>query len=260
MAKKNPFGKRPKKDVSYNPVGKPGVSSAELYTPPQPDPTPAAPDQAYLGQLAANQLGYANVLSQLPGLLNRASAEYGYKVDYTPGSGDINDPGGAGSYGIGGLDPSNPNSRAALLQRSYQNQQRGNTNSMASRGQLYSGALQNAQDESTRGYQAQESSNQRSFGDLLAGYFGNVGDARTQALQGNATAFGDLATRLSSVPAPSTVNYAGVPYAPGNQDQPFASPVGRPTPASVLASGSLLGTDITKKPPASYYRPKKGKR
>jgi hypothetical protein len=236
-----------------------GAPQTSFTGSPEPDATPAVPDQAYIGQTAANQLGYANVLNQLPGLLNRASAEYGYKVDYTPGSGDVNDPGGQGSYSIGGVDPSNPNSRAALLQRSYENQQRGNTNSLAARGQLYSGALQNAQDTSAHDYQANEAGNQRSFQDLLAGYFGNVGNARTSALQGNATAFGDLATRLSSVPAPSTVTYAGVPYAPGTTDQPFASPVGRPTPESVLASKSLLGTDITKRPPASYYRPKKGR-
>lgn len=60
--------------------------------------------------------------------------------------------------GFGNLDnptadlASNPYSRAALLQQSYNNQRRGTTNSYASAGQLYSGALQNAQEENLRGY------------------------------------------------------------------------------------------------------------
>lgn len=46
------------------------------------------------------------------------------------------------SYGF--TDPTNPFSQAALLQRSYQQQQTGTLNSMARQGQLYSGAMSNA--------------------------------------------------------------------------------------------------------------------
>jgi hypothetical protein len=52
----------------------------------------------------------------------------------------------------GGIDPNNPYSRAALLQRSYQDAQRGNTNSYAAAGQLYSGALGRAQSRSYQDY------------------------------------------------------------------------------------------------------------
>lgn len=44
-------------------------------------------------------------------------------------------------------DPSNPFSRAAALATAYKQAQSGTTNRMAARGQLYSGALQNAQNE-----------------------------------------------------------------------------------------------------------------
>lgn len=44
-------------------------------------------------------------------------------------------------------DTSDPFSRARMLQRSYEQRRLGNTNSMAARGQLYSGALQNQQNE-----------------------------------------------------------------------------------------------------------------
>lgn len=55
---------------------------------------------------------------------------------------------GLGS-GAGGVfdDPSNPFSRAAALHTAYTQSQARNTNSYAARGQLYSGSLQNAQNE-----------------------------------------------------------------------------------------------------------------
>lgn len=59
------------------------------------------------------------------------------------------------TYGFdqyGNLDPSNPYSVAANLQRRYQQGQSGTTNSMASQGQLYSGALQGNLDEGTFQY------------------------------------------------------------------------------------------------------------
>lgn len=58
-------------------------------------------------------------------------------------------------YGLGrfGADAaSNPYSRAALLQRSYDQNQRATTNTMAARGQLYSGATQNAADLNAGNY------------------------------------------------------------------------------------------------------------
>lgn len=50
--------------------------------------------------------------------------------------------------------------------------------------------------------------------------------------------------------------FGGVNYeqAPGSQ---FLTPTGRPTAQSVLETGSLLGTDFAKRPPASYYHPKR---
>jgi hypothetical protein len=56
-------------------------------------------------------------------------------------------------YGANGqVDPSNPYSRAALLERNFSQQQAGDTNSFASQGQLYSGALQNQKNQTTFGY------------------------------------------------------------------------------------------------------------
>jgi hypothetical protein len=52
----------------------------------------------------------------------------------------------------GQVDPNNPYSRAALLERNFSQQQAGNTNSFAAQGQLYSGALQNQKNSTTFGY------------------------------------------------------------------------------------------------------------
>jgi hypothetical protein len=52
----------------------------------------------------------------------------------------------------GAIDPNNPNSRAALLQQTYQQGQRGDNTGFAAQGQLYSGAYQNQINSRTRGY------------------------------------------------------------------------------------------------------------
>lgn len=87
---------------------------------------PATSPELLAAQAAANQniaLGNATDTWQIGQLRN----DYGYDAS-------------------GNVDPSNPYSQAALLQKHYQQSQRGNLNSYADRGQLYSGALQNAQD------------------------------------------------------------------------------------------------------------------
>jgi hypothetical protein len=50
----------------------------------------------------------------------------------------------------GSVNTANPYSRAALYQLAYTNSKRGTTNSLAARGQLYSGAMVNAQNENDR--------------------------------------------------------------------------------------------------------------
>jgi hypothetical protein len=69
----------------------------------------------------------------------------------------------------GNLDPSNPYSVAMNLQRRYQQGQRGTTNSMASQGQLYSGAHQRNLDEGTYQYGRSYDSARR---DAQRGYLG----------------------------------------------------------------------------------------
>ena len=65
-------------------------------------------------------------------------------------------------------DPTDPFSRARLLQQMFQRQQRGNTNSFAARGQLYSGALQRAQNTSSLSYLQQQDSLRKQQSAILA--------------------------------------------------------------------------------------------
>lgn len=71
------------------------------------------------------------------------------------------------AYGMGqfgGDAASNPYSRAAMLQRSYNQNQRATTNTMASRGQLYSGATQNAANTNTFNYGSAYDALSKDFG------------------------------------------------------------------------------------------------
>jgi hypothetical protein len=110
-------------------------------------PTPAAPagvpvapaslpvDPAYDAAVGSSNQSLATTLAALTAQRQQIGQTYGLRQEPT---GNVID------------DPTNPFSRAAALQLAYRQSQRGNTTSMAARGQLYSGSLQNAQNESTR--------------------------------------------------------------------------------------------------------------
>src|SRR3954470_528060 len=64
-------------------------------------------------------------------------------------------------YGIG--DSSNPCSKAAMLQESYNRAKLGTTNGLAAQGQLYSGAMTNAQNENDHQYSISNDALQRAY-------------------------------------------------------------------------------------------------
>lgn len=74
-------------------------------------------------------------------------------------------------------DASNPFSRQALLRQQISNQQRGTTNAMAARGQLYAGSYATAQTRDTRNGDIATDSLRRSYDDVLR----NIGDRRKGA-------------------------------------------------------------------------------
>jgi hypothetical protein len=116
-------------------------------------PSVLPPDPTYLATVAGNQSSHDITAADLARDRKNAFLSYGYTQD------------AAGNLAF---DPTNPFSQAALLKRSYDQAQRGNTNSYAARGQLYSGALQNAQDESGFQYQAGSDKLTKALTDFLA--------------------------------------------------------------------------------------------
>ncbi len=97
----------------------------------------APPDPVLLAALTAGQLSYAQQIQANQYERGQLGSVYGLRGDAQGGVFD---------------DPSNPYSRAAALQESYDNAKRGNTNNYAARGQLYAGSLQNAQNTSADGF------------------------------------------------------------------------------------------------------------
>lgn len=81
----------------------------------------------------------------------------------------------------GSINAANPYSRAALYQLGYERQQAGTTNSLAARGQLYSGALQNQRGLDASNYAQQDAANrlayQRGLHGIQTGQLGTVANA-----------------------------------------------------------------------------------
>lgn len=103
--------------------------------PPPPPPPPLPVDPQYKANVNAAQLGYNTTREQTQAARGQLGAQYGF---------------GVGADGNVFDDHSNPFSRAAALQTAHDQRQSGNTNSYAARGQLYSGALLNAQNANER--------------------------------------------------------------------------------------------------------------
>jgi hypothetical protein len=67
------------------------------------------------------------------------------------------------AYGFGMNPLSNPFSRAAMLQKSYDTAQRSTQNQMAAAGHLYSGAVNNARQRNLSGYNQQYDATRKSY-------------------------------------------------------------------------------------------------
>lgn len=85
----------------------------------------------------------------------------------------------AAGHGISGGAAYNPYSQAAVLQRSYDNTKRGTTNSYAAQGQLYSGALKNAQATNAYNFNVSSDALQRGASDYYHGLDSSLQGTKT---------------------------------------------------------------------------------
>lgn len=122
-------------------------------------------------------------------------------------------------------DPSNPFNRLKMLEQSFQNSQRGNTNSFANQGQLYSSALQDTQDATQKGYSQDRDTLRRSYDDILSG----IQSRRIGVNSGADDAIGDAGwdrtqTALDNRPDPATTP---APAAPAAAAKPYKEQPGK---------------------------------
>lgn len=138
-------------------------------------------------------------------------------------------------------DPTNPYSRAAALQQSYDRAKRFNTNAMAARGQLYAGSLQNAQNRARDNNDRGRDALLRDYLSQAAAYDSAVRGAENSYSGGVNAAQGDRLNRaLANRPAPESV-----PAAP-----PQAAP-----PASAPSFKTVAGKDSMGRPGVWHIYP-----
>jgi hypothetical protein len=172
------------------------------------------PDASYEQQVALLGQQHDIDLSNLTQAKQQALSQYGYTQD---------------SAGALAFDATNPFSQAAMLKRNYDQAQRGNTNSYAARGQLYSGALQNAQNQTAFQNQAGNDALQKSLLGFLANNTQGVAQSGVNYQTGLAGAEG---TRVQNAATNPLYEAAAAPAAPAVSPAAQAA-VGDPVVSSI---------------------------
>ena len=178
---------------------------------------PLPPDPSFDATNAALESKRDQLLSGLSSQRTSTLLDYGYNE---------------GDGGTLTVDPSNPYSRAAQLKRRYDQSRRGATNSYAARGQLYSGALQNARDELNFQQGGAEDTLLKQLGAFLAGNTAQKAGAKTDYDLGAAQASGQRVQNASSNPL----------YQPGLSSAQDKNAVSAPTPASSSVPGAVTAS------------------
>ena len=158
-------------------------------TPAAPKPTDPAStpkDAQYLASVTGLARNRDDTLAGIGREQNQALAEYGYTGAFDA----------QGNLTGRSVDTNNPFSRAALMKRSYDQSARGNNTSFAARGQLNSGAFQNAKDNTDFGYLRGMNENERSFDAVIGNLIGRRATANTNYETGTTQAGLDNLARL----------------------------------------------------------------
>jgi hypothetical protein len=163
-------------------------------------------DPVYDQQIGGLQRRRDDALAAYAAQRTTGLSDYGYQASYDAQG---------NATGLA-YDPNNVYSQASLARKSYQNAKRGTGNSMAAQGQLYSGALTNAQNTNDTTFSVGEDARQKSLLRFLAGIKTGETNAGTDYELGAGTAAGDRLSRASSSPLydPSTGADTTTPAAP----------------------------------------------
>lgn len=224
-----PWGGRPL--PTRPPAAAAPASASPAPTPASAGPRPLPPDAAYLAAINAAGLQRDTTLAGLTQQRAAGLLDYGY----TEGAG-----------GQLAVDPNNPFSKAALLKRTYDTSRRATGQSMATAGQLYSGAFQNSQDAVNRNQLQAQDQLQTS----LAGFLSRNTLAQKQAPTDYENAvsgaesdrMGRLDTNPLYDPQPASTSKPATTPAPaaGTIVKPSAANGGRPWRYRRGASGKLI--------------------
>ena len=168
--------------------------------------TALPPDSIYENQVGTNRKTYEQRVNAIKGQRTGTLLDYGYGAEFDPVTHDMV----AGSLK---LDPNNPYSKAAQLQRSYDNAKRGTTNSLAERGLGTSGALVNAQNSNDTGFSTSKDTLEKNLGAILAGLAGQETQAGIDREGGDNVAWGERIGRAPSNPLSTAGTLPATPAA-----------------------------------------------
>lgn len=143
------------------PAGSPAAQTAGAGSlPPLPDPFGIVS-----GATNSANTTYGNTIGTINTGEDTLAGNYGFTLTRDPTSGAVT------GYAIDpNVDVNNPFSKAALLDKSYHQQQNRTLNGYAAAGQLYSGALKNQQGADTSNYNQGVDSLTKEFGGGITGY------------------------------------------------------------------------------------------
>jgi hypothetical protein len=208
LANKNRWGQPTKpKNQSYV-TGQPNTVAPPPPAAKSPD-TGLPIDPTYEATIGGLQRKRDDTVSQYEAQKPKVLADYGYTASGYDSSG--------APTGLA-FDPNNPFSRAALAKRTYDQTQAGTTNSMAARGQLYSGAREQATAGNEFQYQQGTDALLKALTSSLVGIQSGETNAKTDYELGAGSAYGDRITRAQNTPPsppPTPTVPVGNPYPPG---------------------------------------------
>lgn len=221
-----------------------GYASTPAFTPAAPSTPPKTPslkpplanDSIYNAAADLAERKREEATNEFQYGLGTAGVQYGLKAD-------------PNTYSVSEMDPTspdyNPFNQMALLRKHFENTKRGNTNRYAASGQLYSGALQNAQDDTVNDYQQGYGQLTSSFADLIHGLLSSRTAANDSADSDLAAAGADEIGRRQASP------FAVSPTPTATQTAPVVGGYVAPSAVQAQSSQIMQALQAAERRPAS---------